>query len=89
MITAADVQGKLKRVPFVPFRIVTSSGEHYEVPHPEWALVTRRFVEIGLLNPDFPEFPDLVKAVSMLHITALEDIAPSAASKHKSNGKKK
>ena len=89
MITAADVQTKLKREPFVPFRIVTSSGKAYDVHHPEWAMVFRRYIEVGLLNPEFPDFPDMSEWVSMLHITALEDIPPSVASKHKSNGKKK
>jgi hypothetical protein len=51
-------------------------------------MVTRRFINIGILNPDFPDYPDLVKTVSVLHITALEDLSPTGP-KHKSNGKKK
>jgi hypothetical protein len=89
MITAAEVQKTLKREPFVPFRIITSSGRAYHVHHPEWAMVFRRYVEVGILNPEYPDFPDSSEWVSMLHITALEDVPPSAKTSPKSNGKKK
>src|SRR5436309_2163880 len=38
MITAQDVRELLAQRPFEPFRIVTSSGQHYDIPHSDFVL---------------------------------------------------
>jgi len=65
----------LGRRPFEPFRVVLSSGESYEVGHPEVALLVQRGMYVGLPagNGDIPE---QAAFCSMLHITAVEPLMP-------------
>jgi hypothetical protein len=39
MFTAEDIRQRIKKQPFVPLRIVTNSGESYDVPHPDLVMV--------------------------------------------------
>ena len=34
--------------PFVPYRVVTSDGRTYEVPHPEFAMVSMTSTMVGI-----------------------------------------
>ena len=52
---------------FRPFALVTSSGDKYPVPHPEFVLVTQRTVVFA----DNRGFTTLLEP---LHITGIEDI---------------
>lgn len=79
MLTHADIRDRLRKSPFVPFRIVTSSGDAYTVLHPEFAIVTKRWVAVATpAKPDDDEV-DRLHTLSMLHITALEDMPSEAA----------
>ncbi len=64
----------LTRRPFQPFRIVMSSGERYEVRHPEMAWLTRTalYVSTDVDEDGIPEEPPAY--CSLLHITAVEPI---------------
>jgi hypothetical protein len=79
MITAAAIRARSQQTPFVPFRIVTSSGRAYDVPHPELILVGMREVTIGRSSSHNPAFYVEVDRVSILHVTALEDLGSSPA----------
>lgn len=46
MFAPEDVLGRLKKRPFVPLRIVTTTERH-EIRNPELVLVGRAFIEIG------------------------------------------
>jgi hypothetical protein len=72
MITSSDIRERVQKKPFFPFRIRTSSGEHYDILHPEFAMVGKRIVVVGIPVPeDDPEF-DKAHIVSIMHVTALE-----------------
>jgi len=74
MITSTDLREQVKRLPFSPFRIWTSSGQFFDVLHPEFVMIGKRVVAVGkLLQPGDDEF-DLLQQVSILHITALEPL---------------
>lgn len=75
----------LKAQPFKPVRIVTSSGEKYEIRHPEMALLTRSDLLIGMdvRTKQGVEVPGYHKTVSLLHITAIEPIAAEHKPKRK------
>jgi hypothetical protein len=62
--------------PFQPFRLMTSSGQTYDVCHPEMALLTRIDMLVGV---DMAEdgVPAEFKICSLLHVTAAEPIGPS------------
>jgi hypothetical protein len=75
MITSADVRERVTQQPFFPFRIVTSSGQAYNVRHPEFVLIGKRTIVVGQpIHDDDAEW-DLAQLVSVLHITALEPIS--------------
>ncbi len=78
MITAADLRERTKHQPFSPFRIRTSSGQFFDVLHPEFIMVGKRVAAVGKpLHPGDEEF-DLLQQVSSLHITSLEPIESSS-----------
>ena len=86
MITTRDLRERITRQPFEPFRIVTSSGESYEVVHPDFLLLGTGWVIVGMPSSKDPDLAERDVKVSLLHVTALEKLP--AASKAKKNGKK-
>jgi hypothetical protein len=78
MFSADDIQARLREKPFTPLRIVTTTGQAYDVYHPDLVLVGRRFLVIGLPSAENPAQADQVTGVSVLHVTELRDL-PSPA----------
>ena len=68
--------------PFKPFRLVMSSGQNHEVRHPEMALLTRTDILVGV---DIAEdgVPAEFKICSLLHVTAVEPLTPTASRRGK------
>jgi len=72
-----DLKTELKKEPFLPFRIVTTSGKTYDVMEKDrdMLMVLKRVVVIGLRvaenDPDF----DRYEVVSLVHIVRLEPIS--------------
>lgn len=78
-MTVQTFKEMLARRPFQPVRLVVSSGQIYEIRHPEMAFLTRTSILVGLdmANDGVPaEF----KIVSLLHVTAIEPIEPVESS---------
>jgi hypothetical protein len=48
---AEEITQLLRRRPFQPFRIHATTGQHYDIRHPEVVIVQRQCMEIGL-DPD-------------------------------------
>ncbi len=84
MFTPNEIQTRLREQPFVPVRIVTSSGQSYDVTHPELVLVGSRSLIIGAASNDNPTQFESASRIAVMHITDLQDL-PSAAPPH-SNG---
>ncbi|MBA4106551.1 MAG: hypothetical protein C0485_12400 [Pirellula sp.] len=59
--------------PFQPFRVVMSSGQSYEVRHPEMAFVTKTDLLVGIDVED-DGVPARFKICSLLHVTAVEPL---------------
>lgn len=59
--------------PFKPFRLVMSSGQTYEVRHPEMAWLTRTSTLVGVDQTD-EGVPAEFKICSLLHVNAVEPI---------------
>jgi hypothetical protein len=76
-----DFQDLLTSQPFQPFRIVMSSGESYEVRHPEMAWLTRTTLFVGI-DEDSEGIPGRAKMCSLLHITVVEAL-PAGAKKRR------
>jgi hypothetical protein len=63
----------LSRRPFQPFRVVMSSGEMYEVRHPETALLTRHTLYIGT-DFDREGIPEESAMCSLIHVASVEPV---------------
>ena len=84
MYTATELKERARQQPFVPLRVVTSSGESYEVTHPDLMWVGQRDIHIGKASIKDPTTYDHVSRIALTHITALEDLpVKSSGSKGK------
>lgn len=64
----------LTQQPFKPFRLVMSSGQSYDVRHPEMALLTRTDILVGIGDSD-DGIPAEFKICSLLHVSAIEPLS--------------
>jgi hypothetical protein len=73
-MTLQDFKNLLDARPFEPFRMVMSSGESYEVRHPEMAKLLRTKILV-FIDPDKQGIADQFRMCSLLHVTVVEPIA--------------
>jgi hypothetical protein len=66
-MTVQTFRELLAQRPFKPFRLVMSSGQTYEVRHPEMAMLTRSDILVGLGETD-EGVPAEFKICSLLHV---------------------
>jgi hypothetical protein len=76
-MTVQTFRNLLSERPFKPFRLVMSSGQSYEVRHPEMALITKSDILVGVDIED-DGVPAEFKICSMLHVTAVEPLESAA-----------
>lgn len=84
MLSADDIRDRVHLRPFHPLRLVTSSGETYDVYHPDLIMVGRREVTVGIPSGESPTYYDRQARIAIMHITALHDLP--AAPPTPSNG---
>jgi hypothetical protein len=83
MLSADHIKARLRDQPFIPLRFVLSSGQSYDVYHPDMVMVGRGFLIIGLPAADNPSEPEQVTRVGILHITEMKDLPrPSSQAKN-------
>jgi len=63
----------LAKRPFQPFRLIISSGESYEVRHPEMAWLTKSDMFVGI-GPTDDKVPSEFRICSLLHVTTIEPL---------------
>ncbi len=74
-VTLAELQAWTNAAPFVPFRLILSSGKTYDVPTPDHIVITR------LLHRVSVEYDNGTAAyISLMHITAIEPLSAARAS---------
>jgi hypothetical protein len=78
----------LTQRPFKPFRLVMSSGETYEVRHPEMAMLTRSDILVGLDETD-DGVPARFKICSLLHVTSIEPATTKGNGSRRRKGPRK
>jgi hypothetical protein len=82
-MTADAVFARLRRRPFVPFRLILSSGTTYDVLHPEMLFVSKSGLTVAIYDrnqqPSPDEIPVCESLVSYLHIAATEDLPQPAS----------
>lgn len=77
-MTIQTFREMLTRRPFQPVKVILSSGQSYEIRHPETALLTRANLLIGVDVAD-DGVPAEFKILSLLHVTAIEPLTGKAA----------
>ena len=65
-MSAETVREFLTRQPFQPLQVHLSNGEVYQIPHPEFAMLLKSTLVIGI-----PE-SDRVICCALLHIASIE-----------------
>jgi hypothetical protein len=81
MMTVQTFRELLTQRPFKPFRLVMSSGQTYDVRHPEMALLTRSDLLVGI-DATEDGVPAEFKICSLPHVSAIEPInSPSPGSR--------
>jgi hypothetical protein len=78
-----DLNDRLRGKPFLPFKIVLTDGQTYDVSRPDFVLVARRTAVIGVKKSDAQPYFDRYHIVSLLHIVRLE---PAEAAPKDGNG---
>jgi hypothetical protein len=75
-MTAEGVLSRLRRKPFVPFRLHLSGGTFHDIAHPEIMLVTKIGVIVAIYDPDqsSDDIPARDVLISYLHIPSVEDL---------------
>jgi len=77
-MTVQTFREMLTRRPFQPVRLTLSSGQTFEIRHPEMAFLTRTSILIGIdLAQD--GIPAEFKIISLLHVASMEPIPSQAA----------
>ena len=71
-VNLAELQARVSAAPFVPFRIVLSSGKTYDVPTPDHLSISRLLHRISV------EYDDgTASYISLVHINAIEPLSPA------------
>jgi hypothetical protein len=76
-MTVQTFRDLLRQQPFRPFRLVMSSGQTYDVRHPEMAWLTRTDILVGVGEMD-EGVPSEFRICSLLHVTSIEPLSPAA-----------
>ena len=76
MMAPQDLDSELKKKPFQPFRIVTTTGKTYDITERDIPMiwVGGRIVLIGFRVPETDPYFDRYEAVALSHIVCLEPI---------------
>jgi hypothetical protein len=80
MFNPDDIQARLRQSPFVPVRIIISSGQTFDIYHPDLVLVGHRDMIIGMASKKNPARYESTTRVPIMHITALEDLPTTSTS---------
>jgi hypothetical protein len=76
-MTTTTFRDLLKQRPFRPFRVVMSSGESYDVRHPEMAWVTKNDLLVGVDGAD-DGMPAEFRICPLFHVATVEPLATDA-----------
>jgi hypothetical protein len=85
MFAAEEIKNRARQQPFIPFRIVTSAGESYEITHQDLVWVGSRELHVGFAHPTKPTLYNGTARLALMHVTALVDL-PIPASGPGKNG---
>ncbi len=71
---AEELTYMLRRQPFTPFRIHVTTGQTYDIRHPELVWVRRQCTDVALDPDPKTGVIEHSERVSLLHIVRIEDL---------------
>ena len=77
-MTQEELHEEARRQPFRPFRIVLTTGEAYDIRHPDLILVGRRSLAIGIVNEGTGTAFDRLVRADLLHVVRTEELPAGA-----------
>jgi len=83
-MTHEELHDVARRQPFKPFRLHLTTGETYDVRHPDLIMVGRRSAVIGIAKARGGTAYDRLFQIDLLHIVGAEDLP---ARSNRRNGK--
>lgn len=70
-----DIRDLTRAVPFRPFRVHISTGETFDIHHPDMIMATTGAVHIGFDDPNAPaDAAGRARIVSLYHIQKIETL---------------
>ena len=72
--TPETIKERLRGPQFVPFRLVTTTNQNYDIYHPDMVFVGLRLLIVGTPSNENPAFPDSFTRIALMHITELRDL---------------
>jgi hypothetical protein len=79
-MTQEELQEQARRQPFRPFRIVLTTGEVYDIRHPDLIMIGRRSIAIGITNDATGTAFDRLVRADLLHVVRTEELPVSVSS---------
>lgn len=76
-MTQQELQDAARHHPFQPFRLVLTTGEAFEIRHPDLIMVGRRSATIGITNEPGGTAYDRTFKVDLLHVVGIEELPVS------------
>jgi len=74
MFRRDDILNLQRARPFAPFRVVLSSGESYDIRHPEMILAGNSYLSIGIQERLEQNLPGDTVMVALVHVMRIEPI---------------
>jgi len=74
IFTRDDIVSRLREQPFTPLQIVTTTGQVYDIHHPDLMIALRNHLMVGTSSPDEPSVADRVTRVALVHVTEIRDL---------------
>ena len=80
-MTHEELHAAARRQPFLPFRLILTTGTTYDIRHPDLIMVGRRSAIIGPTKDANATAYDRTIQVDLLHVVGIENlpVSPSSA----------
>jgi len=79
-MTHEELHNAARRHPFEPFRVILTTGDAYDIRHPDLIMVGRRSAIIGFPCKGEATVYDRTIKVDLRHIVGIEDLPLSPSS---------
>jgi hypothetical protein len=73
-MTRSDLLTRVRQKPFRPFRLIVSEGGVYDARHPDWIIVSRDTVTLGIAADPGQDYSDSTVMIDLLHVIRLEPL---------------